>query len=708
MGESHHMLSFRYRPEIDGLRAIAVMGVLMYHAGFGFPGGYVGVDVFFVISGFLITGIILKDTQAGLFTVFHFLGRRIRRILPAVTFMVGLVLLFGVAVLDPDSLARLAREAVAQALLLSNVHFLKDIGYFAEGAEYKPLLHTWSLAVEEQFYLIFPWTMLLAGRFGKKPLFVGLMGLGLLSFALSLYGMRHDESATFFLLPARAWELLVGALIAVGQRDFSAPRRPAEILSGAGFAMILAAMFFYSRSTPFPGVTALLPVLGAAMVIAGNKDRLTLVGRFLSWKPVVFVGLISYSLYLWHWPLLAFARLTLIEVSVAARVLALAVSFVFAVLSWKYIETPFRQNRYLKSGSSVFIFGLAASLMMLVPGTIIAKMGGLPARFGENYSRMMDDVGRVGLDFKYKGEGEPIGAARLPGGESRPYDFALLGDSHAMAIAGQVDRLSAKEGLGGLAFLRKGTPPVTGLGTVRNNKKELRKILKESEKIIAQLISLQIRQVILIGRWSAMCEGLNPAEIAEDPTVNAQGPMVVDQAGAVATPENSAAALGVHLGEMVERLKSAGMTVWILKQVPEADQERIARNFYLSKRFPLFNRLEPLSTPFEAHTARQARANAVLDALASETVHVIDPAPAFFPDGGPLELYSERAFYRDSHHLTPYGAETFLAPVLVPIFKKMAERHPAAPEAPAAGYFRNTQTVGWVGSAAWANRLRTP
>lgn len=672
------MSAVSYRAEVDGLRALAVVGVLLYHAGLGCPGGYVGVDVFFVISGYLITSLILKDLGAGPFSVPQFWMRRIRRIMPALTAMVCMTLLAGSLLLEPDAFARLAREAVAQSLGLSNVHFLRDIGYFAENAEVKPLLHTWSLAVEEQFYLVFPLILVPIVLFLKKRTLHVLSGILLASFALSLYGMRHRPDAAFYLLPARAWELMAGAVIAVSQERFSIRGRRAEWMSGAGLALILTAMFAFTGSTPFPGMAALLPVAGTALIIAGCKDSPTLVGRFFSLKPIVFIGLISYSLYLWHWPLLVFARLTLVHVTPLVKTAVLGLSFILAALSWKYIELPFRNRSLLKSRPAVFAFALAATLVMTLSGLWIVRSEGFPARLTKTQQLMAEDIAWNGSALKSKKRGVPMGATKQAADGQARYDFAFLGDSHGLVITELVQSLAARHNLSGLAFLRKGTPPVTDLFTARSNPADFQKIRAESTAIIDEIISRKIGHVILVGRWSAMCDGLNASEIADAPRADPHGPMVVETPESSVTHEQSAQALRRQLGHMVDRFEKSGITVWILKQVPEADRSHIARHFYLSKRFPLVNHLDSASTTRAEHRARQAHANAALDSVGADRIHVIDPAPYFFPEGRPLTLYAERAYYRDEHHLTRYGAEIFLTPVFDGIFSRIAMAAPGS------------------------------
>jgi hypothetical protein len=471
---------------------------------------------------------------------------------------------------------------------------------------------------------------------------------------------------------------MAGAVIAVSQERFSIRGRWAEGLSGAGLTLILAAMFAFTGSTPFPGAAALLPVAGTALILAGCKDSPTLVSRFFSLKPIVFIGLISYSLYLWHWPLLVFARLTLIHVTPLVKTAALGLSFILAALSWKYIELPFRNRSLLKSRPAVFAFALAATLVMGLSGLWIVRSDGFPARLTRTQQLMAEDIAWNGSALKSKKHGVPMGAAKQAADGQARYDFAFLGDSHGLVISELVQSLASRHNLSGLAFLRKGTPPVTGLCTARSEPADFEKIKRDSEKMIADILSLNIKHVILVGRWSAMCEGLNASEQADAPRADPHGPMVVEKPGAAVTPDQSARALRRQLGNMVNRFEKSGITVWILKQVPEADRGQIARHVYLSKRFPLINVLDSSSSTLAEHRARQARANAALDSVAADRIQVIDPAPYFFPEGRPLALYAERAYYRDEHHLTRYGAETFLTPVFDGIFSRIALAAPGS------------------------------
>jgi peptidoglycan/LPS O-acetylase OafA/YrhL len=338
-----------YRREIDGLRALAVLPVMLFHAGFEtFSGGYVGVDVFFVISGYLITSIILKSLQEGRFSALDFYERRMRRILPALFLVLLVSFPFAWHWMLPADMARYSASLASVPLFASNILFWRTSGYFESASELKPLLHTWSLAVEEQFYLLYPLLVILAWARGRR-VFGLLLGAGaVLSFSLAEWGSTLSPSFTFFLLPTRAWELALGAITAV---YLSQPRRGPHSprIEGAGsllgLALICLAVVAFDTRTPFPGAYALVPTLGAVLILCFATDR-TWTGRLLGTRLLVGIGLVSYSAYLWHQPLLALARhraLGHIDQPVAASLVLAALGL--AVLSWRYVERPFRDPR---------------------------------------------------------------------------------------------------------------------------------------------------------------------------------------------------------------------------------------------------------------------------------------------------------------------------------------------------------------------------
>lgn len=359
----------QYRPEIDGLRAVAVLPVILFHAGFElFSGGYVGVDVFFVISGYLITTILIDDLERGRFSLRRFYERRARRILPALFFMMLCCLPFAWMWMLPAQFKDFSHAFIAVGVFASNILFWQQSGYFAPAAEENPLLHTWSLAVEEQFYIGFPILMLIAWRFGRNPVFWTVAGLSLLSLMLAEWGWRNAPDATFYLLPTRAWELGAGALCALWLHGRTPRARP--LLSGLGLGLIMMSVLVYDAATPFPSLYALAPVGGAVLIVLyGGAGTLT--ARLLSGRLVVGIGLISYSAYLWHQPLFAFARLHS-QMHPAPELMALlaACALGLAWLSWRYVELPVRRRPRpaLPTQRSVFAASGIATAAVLAIG----------------------------------------------------------------------------------------------------------------------------------------------------------------------------------------------------------------------------------------------------------------------------------------------------------------------------------------------------
>lgn len=298
----------KYRAEIDGLRALAVVPVILFHAGFElFSGGFVGVDVFFVISGYLITTILIEDIESKRFSIINFYERRARRILPALFFVMLMCIPFAWMWMLPSQMEDFSQSLIAVSLFASNIWFWRESGYFDTAAEEKPLLHTWSLAVEEQYYLIFPIFLILAWRFGKNRVFWMIVVMAAISLLMSEWGWRKHPTANFYLLPTRAWELFAGSIAAfVVHKQGVQKNNP---LALAGLAAIVFSIFFYDEATPFPSVYALVPVLGVVLlVLYADKDTFT--AKLLSTKGFVGIGLMSYSAYLWHQPLFAFARIS--------------------------------------------------------------------------------------------------------------------------------------------------------------------------------------------------------------------------------------------------------------------------------------------------------------------------------------------------------------------------------------------------------------
>lgn len=357
----------KYRPDVDGMRALAVLSVLLFHGGIAaLSGGYVGVDVFFVISGFVITTKLMEEIEERKFSVANFYTRRIRRILPA---LVATVLVSYVAALVfflPNAMDDFAKSVVATAAFFSNIFFWKNSGYFQPSALDRPLLHTWSLAIEEQFYIVIPIALYLLVTYARRWTFA-IFALGAaVSFALSVFVTYTAPTANFFVLPTRAWELLLGVLVALAPWAPPSNRVLRELLAVLAFGMIAYAVLTYTSATPFPGLAAFAPTVGTAVLIyLGKRGKPSFIARGLSLRPVVAVGLISYSLYLVHWPVIVFSRYVLLRDLAGWQIVAaIAASFVLAYVSYRFIETPFRRPRrpigrtQLFACTAVVLFGL--------------------------------------------------------------------------------------------------------------------------------------------------------------------------------------------------------------------------------------------------------------------------------------------------------------------------------------------------------------
>ena len=429
----------KYRREIDGLRAVAVLPVILFHAGFSwFSGGYVGVDVFFVISGFLITSILINDLDNGCFSIAKFYERRARRILPALFFVLLCCIPFAYAWMIPQQFKDFSQAFMAVVLFLSNILLWAKTDYFAPSAELNPLLHTWSLAVEEQFYIFFPVLLFSLWRFGKQPVFYVVVILSFISLFLSEWGWRNSPVANFYLLPTRAWEMGVGAMCAF--YNHKRIIQASQPLSSIGLFLILYSVFLFDEEIPFPSIYTLVPVLGTALIILFCSTG-TLVYKLLSLRHVVGIGLVSYSAYLWHQPLMAFARIKIYPYPHWTVMLALCVaSIVLAYFSWRYIERPFRTKNgsWVDSRGKVFSTAIAASIAIFSFGLYVHLNNGMPDRIRLNdiqrsyLSTATASPMRSKCHASADNKIEPKDACRY---NNENAAIAVLGDSHVVELA---------------------------------------------------------------------------------------------------------------------------------------------------------------------------------------------------------------------------------------------------------------------------------
>lgn len=373
----------KYRSDIEGLRALAVIPVILFHAGVSWcGGGYIGVDIFFVISGFVIAKSLEADLEAGEFSLMRFYAKRIRRIFPALFATILLTWCAGLFIFLPDIFENFSKSIVASSTFISNFYFWKSSGYFSPSALSQPLLHTWSLSVEEQYYIFAPiFTYVVFTYFGKRWLSAYIPVI-IVSFILSAAAISIAPTANFYLIPTRTWELLLGALLAHRMPAALPKKWMTELVGGFGFALILYAIFMFEEATPFPGPNALFPCIGAALLIYAGTHHSSYASKILSLPPATIIGKLSYSLYLMHWPVIVFAYLiTLDKPSLAQVPVILLVTFALAYLSWRFVEQPFRVISVTRSGRKIVGGGVLAIIVFCILGGAGIATDGFAVRY---------------------------------------------------------------------------------------------------------------------------------------------------------------------------------------------------------------------------------------------------------------------------------------------------------------------------------------
>jgi len=631
-------VSDNYRPEIDGLRAVAVAPVVLYHAGFtGFGAGFLGVDVFFVISGYLITGIVYGQIERREFSILRFYERRARRILPALYLVVAVCLAFGTLWLLPNEFRELGRSAVAVALFGSNVYFNGAINYFTQDIGLWPLIHTWSLAVEEQFYAVFPLALLLIRPLGRKGALAVVAALSGASLAWAQWAAHADPQADFYLAQSRAWELGAGALIALAATErLPLAYRWRWSLAGIG-AALLALSFVFAPSNLTPSLVSLAPVGGAALLVAFARPE-NIWGRALAVRPLVGIGLVSYSAYLWHQPIFALLRFRFAVASGGGKMLLAAIaSFALAYLSWRFVEQPFRDRTRFSRG---FVFGAAAAsgVALIVAGRIIAIQHGLPSRF-PSYVAASGLVGVyrnacLDLEASPPAAVAAVQACRLGRRDVAP-DFLLIGDSHAAALADGIDLAAERAGRSGILISANACLPLLGVKSYFPRSRAACRW--QHDHLIAIVKALGIKLVILHARWESFDDEVNLSE----------------------------AELRAHLMESLAALSAAGAKAVIVTGTPSSPY--LVPDILLRKALyglSVDERPEFQQFLHDNRTAFRLFADPELRAKAT----VIDLYPAFCDAQRCQMGEGSRPYFIDKDHLSKLGAR-MLAPRLEAILR---------------------------------------
>jgi peptidoglycan/LPS O-acetylase OafA/YrhL len=630
--------SIKYRPEIDGLRALAVVPVLLYHAQLGAPGGFVGVDVFFVISGYLITSLLLKKMASAPLDLLEFWERRVRRLFPALAVVTFATLVVGWFLLLPADYKELGESVCAQTLLSSNIFFWRHTSYFDGAADLKPLLHTWSLAVEEQFYLLYPLLLLGLAKLRRPIGELAFLSLCLLSFAVSVDGVAHHPQAAFYLLPSRIWELGLGAIVAGLPRTIILfPTWVPELASWIGLATILYAMSFYNAATPFPGIAALLPCGGAVLFIVSNGLRLTIAGKFLSWRPFLFIGLISYSLYLWHWPILVFSNYwALNPLSLPVRIGLLVLCFLIATASWRYVEVPFRRRGLVSRRVTVFVVASAAASLLLLLGIGISRFNGVGSRLPAAVLRFANGRSDFNPAFNSELSLQEAEAGRFLGlgsnGPDAPIQLLVWGDSHAMAALPALDYLCNEYSVRGVAATHAETPPL--LDYVPGGSYSLgQEAPKYGSAVIRFIRAHQIPNVVLIARWKGYKAGKSPE-------------------------------FNTALTKTLSELQKCEVKIWIMQEVPNFSWN-VPRA--LARAALFHNDPEKLNLPLNSYFEQVADQEHEFSRAAASDISILYPTQ--YLSKGAIVPLSEKGFpiYQDVHHLTIHGA-MLLRPMFLPLF----------------------------------------
>lgn len=652
------MSKIAYRPDIDGLRALAVLSVLFYHAGFSFlPGGFMGVDIFFVISGYLITSFIMKDLREGTFSMPAFWERRARRILPPLFVVAACSLVAGWFIFLPGDLVQFGKELAGQAAFGSNFLFTKQGGYFHGSNDVKALLHTWSLAVEEQFYLFFPIGMYVIYRFARKSMGLLLWAGFLAGFVLAAIYVHISQRYTFYLLPFRFWELLAGALIAAGYVPQIRKETHAQIISTIAMALILAGLLLYKKEYLFPGVSALPAVLGTALLIWANGAYVTRIGQIMSWRIFVWIGLISYSLYLWHWPLIVFVRYALYPISdltVPIAFACLTTTFALAWLSWRFIEQPVRKRQIFATRRSIFLASFAGLLCMAGIGGALVFTKGAPMRFSESVDRYISGSGdtnpyRPACD---RPSVDNINASNLceTNKEAGKPRFVVWGDSHGDAMGPAFFDLSKQHRVNGYVITAHGCTPVMDTQWVDT---VYRYDCAAFNKAVLDLIDREnIKNVLIVSHWKNRFREGEIQFQSRDWYSKYEG-----------TFPNIAMA---GLARTIDDLHAKGIKVSVLKGVPVATKN-VPRMLAMQERYEI----EPkYIISHEDYLHDVERAMGQFQSLYKGQVSYMDPSTVLCHNTVCDTQLDGKPLYFDDNHLSATGAR-YIEPAFEPFFKNM-------------------------------------
>ena len=644
----------RYRAEIDGLRAIAVIPVILFHAGFElFSGGFVGVDIFFVISGYLITTILIDDLKKNSFSLINFYERRARRILPALYFMVILSIIFGWFVLTPYFYRDLFQTVTSISLFLSNFLLYIKSGYFAPIAELKPFMHTWSLAIEEQYYLFFPILLMIFWRFGWQKMIWMFIIIFIASFLFCLWALNHHPKANFLLLPSRVWELLAGSLLAffIQRRGL----RSNNFLAILGLLAILISVFTFDSSIPFPSYYTLIPVIGTMIIILFANNN-TFVAKILSIKFIVSLGLISYSLYLWHQPIFSFLKHLLFnEPTNVQNFIAILLVFCVSFFSWSYVERPFRDRKKFSKKTIITL-----SILILSTTAILGLIGHKNFGFTNRLSVETQSISEGAFDknpkqftCNYLNNPNNIDSSCLLGNKKyTKTNIILIGDSHGDHLVENFDKVLKSMNLPAYNFTFKNCSPVNfknGTSEFKDSKcfLKINKFLRNNKNI---------NKVIMSFRWVNLLPGTPYGNNITHKNKVLDKKILINRAEIIA--------------KKIEEIIGPGTELMLIYPVPEPGED--VPNYTVKRRILGENNFA-LTNSYKLFVERNKYAYLALD-LISQAKRIVRVYPSSVlcdetSNGSCKTIFNGKSLYYDDDHLSNFGA-SLLNSQIIPFLDK--------------------------------------
>ena len=635
-----------YRSEIDGLRALAVLPVIFFHAGFEFfSGGFVGVDVFLVISGYLITTIIISEMSENKFSILKFYERRARRILPALFFVMLVSLPFAWFWLTPKDLQDFGQSLIATSTFSSNILFWLESGYFDTAAELKPLLHTWSLAVEEQYYILFPLFLLLTWRLGFKWILTILIIVFLISLGAAQLGAQTKSNAAFYLLPTRGWELLIGVFLAfyINKKNYLESHTLNQVLSIFGFGMIVYSIITFDKSTPFPSFYTLIPVIGAGLLVLSAVPK-TLMNKLLSFSPLVKIGLISYSAYLWHQPMFAFARhRSLGEVSDYLLIIIFSLSLVMAYISWRWIEIPFRDKNRI-SKRIVFNFAFIGIIFYSLVGFGLHKESGYPQRvnFEEDLTLSFErpSLGEC-FDVPFNHINEKWGC--YLGASKTNVDYILFGDSHSLSLKELVDDIGKINDVRIFYTGSSGCIPFIGIHINRKDQYENNcNLLNDRVALFAS--QNKIKGIILSSKWAFYTNGAYDNSSFQLISTSEKGPY---------SSKESINSFRDGLDLTIKKYLNSNIPIHIISQPPYQLRNPESLYFRIKKGLGSIEELSVKKKDFS--NLEKITKDIFMNKLNDLNYHYI--SDIFCQNQVCLFGTKTHSYYYDDNHLSKYGAE---------------------------------------------------